>query len=128
MNAASNRFYGTTLTKRLEKVAEEMELLNQVKAPYGRKAMIVRSAKLPKALYGCEVAPVNERALRTLRARIAKTLAYTTEQRSTDLTFATCSNGPDLDPDIHILARRAVALRRFITRHEGENEYEGGRS
>ena len=47
---------------------------------------------------------------------MAKTLTYTTEQRSPDLTFATCSHGPDLDPDIHLLTRRAVALRRYYTR------------
>ena len=78
--------------------------------------MVIRSAKLQKALYGCEVAPANEGCLRTLRTRIAKTLTYTTEHRSADLTFATCSHGPDLDPDIHILTKRAVAFRRYYTR------------
>ena len=60
MNAAVKRFVGTTLTQRLQKVAEEVDVLNKVRAPYQRKAMILRSAKLPKALYGCETAPINE--------------------------------------------------------------------
>ena len=120
MNAASNRFYGTTLTNRMKKTTEEVEVLNRMKAPYGKKAMIIRAAKIPKALYGCEVAPANENALRRFRTSITKTLAYTTEQRSADLTFATCSFGPDLDPDIHIFTKRAVALRRYLTRKESQ--------
>ena len=77
---------------------------------------MIRSAKLPKALYGCEVAPVNETALRKLRTAVTKTVTFTTEQRSSDLTFATASHGPDLDPESSIFARRATALRRFINK------------
>ena len=43
-------------------------------------------------------------------------MTYTTEQRSSDLTFATASHGPDLDPEVSIAARRAVAVRRFISK------------
>lgn len=71
-----------------------------------------------KALYGCEVAPANEVSLRTLATSISKTIAYTTSQRSADLTFAVASYGPDLDPDIHILSRGATAFRRYVTRNE----------
>ena len=124
MSAAANRIVGTTLTNRMQKVSDELEVLNRVKAPYSRKAMIIRSAKLPKALYGCEVAPANELVLQKLRTRLTKTLAYTTEQRSADLTFASCSGGPDLDPDIQILARRAIAFRRFFTRRADQQEQE----
>ena len=62
------------------------------------------------------MAPASEVALRTLRTSITKTLAYTTKQRSSDLTFATASHGPDLDPETHIFSRRAVAFRRYVTR------------
>ena len=71
-----------------------------------------------EALYGCEVAPANEVSFRTLRTSISKTIAYTTSQRSADLTFAVASYGPDLDPDVHIFSRRAVVFRRYITRNE----------
>ena len=56
MNAAANRIVGTTFTNRMQKVSEELEVLNRVKAPYVRKAMIIRSAKLPQGivrLRGC---------------------------------------------------------------------------
>ena len=110
----------------MQKVADELEVLNRVKAPDVRKAMIITSAKLPQALYGCEVAPANERVLQVLRTRMTKTLAYTTEQRSADLTFATCSCGLDLNPDIHILARRATAFRRYFTRKANNGDLQGG--
>ena len=50
MNAAANRMYGTTLTNRLNKVADELNVLRRVKAPYARKAMIVRAAKDRKSV------------------------------------------------------------------------------
>ena len=85
--------------------------------------MILRAAELPKALYGCDVVPANENALQKLRACITKKLTYTTEQRSADFTFATCSFGPDLDADIHILTRRAFAFRRYLARRGMPEEY-----
>jgi hypothetical protein len=96
--------------------------LNKVKAPYEKKAKILRSAKIPKALYGCEVAPVNETALRTLRTAVSRTLTFTTEHRSADLTFATASHGPDTDPEISIFARRAMAVRRFFNKSKANAE------
>ena len=117
MNAAANRFYGTTLTKRMQERTNDIERLNKSKAPYGVKVEIIRCAKLPKALYGCEVAPANEVGLRALRTSNNNALAYTADQRSADLTFAVASYGPDLDPDTHIFSRRAVAFRRYVTRH-----------
>ena len=122
MNAAANRIQGTTLTRRMEATAMEVDSLNKIKAPYERKANIIRSAKLPKALYGCEVAPVNETALRTLRTAVTRTLTYTTDQRSSDLTFATASHGPDLDPEMSIFARRAMAVRRFFNKSKANAE------
>ena len=115
-NAAEGRMYGATLTKRMEETAREVESLNKVKAPYQTKAKIIRAAKLPKGLYGCEVSPINETALRSFRTSITRALTYTTEQRSSDLTFATASHGPDLDPEVAIATRRAAAVRRFISK------------
>ena len=104
LHASDKRMIGMPLSSRLKKVADEVEILNRVHAPYEKKAMIIRSAKIPKALYGVESAPVNDKLLQTLRTRFTQALTYTTKQRSADLTFATCSHGPDLDPDVHILS------------------------
>ena len=122
MYAAPNRFHGATFTKRMKTTTEDIDRLNRVNAPYEQKAKVIRAAKLPKALYGCEVAPANELALQGLRTSITSAATYTTEQRSSDLTFATCSYGLDLDPDITIFARRAVAFRRFMARGGDEEE------
>ena len=81
MNAAANRFHGTTFTKRMKNATEDIDRLNRVNAPYEQKAKIIRAAKLPKALYGCEVAPANELALLGLRTSISRAVTYTTEQR-----------------------------------------------
>ena len=64
LNTAANRTYGTTLTERMRKTAESVRALQKRKAPYKVKAELIRSKQLPKALYGCETAPVNESALK----------------------------------------------------------------
>lgn len=55
---------------------------------YRAKAELIRAKQLPKALYGCETAPANESALKTLQTRIMDTLTFTTARRSVGLTFA----------------------------------------
>ena len=67
---------------------------------------------LPKGLYGCEVAPIHENALRGFRSATAEALTFVSEQRSIDLTFAVASKGDDLDPEVYIFAKRVAALRR----------------
>jgi hypothetical protein len=34
--------------------------MGKMKAPYERKAAAIRTKMLPKGLYGCETAPINE--------------------------------------------------------------------
>ena len=70
------------------------------------------------ALFGCEVAPVNEGALRTLRSAIASCIAFTSSRKATDLTFAVGSRGRDVDPDVEIVCRRTVGIRRCMAKCE----------
>ena len=67
---------------------------------------------IPKGLFGCELAPINEAAMRTFRAAIVSCLTYVTNRRSVDLTFSTATQGNDVDPDITVVCRRAAAVRR----------------
>ena len=67
---------------------------------------------LPKGLYGCEMAPIHESALRQFRTATANAVTYVTKQRSVDLTFAVASKGEDLDPEVYITTKRITALRR----------------
>ena len=96
--------------------ADETERLNRIKAPYVKKASLIRATKMPKALYGCEVTPANETARRVLRSSFARCMTYTTVRRSADLVFAMASEGSDLDPDINTFVRRVAAARRFLTK------------
>ena len=77
---------------------------------------------MPKAMYGCEVSPVNEIALRTLRSSFADVLTYTTARRSADFTFSVVSGKTDLDPDVEIFVRRVTAMRRYITKSPANKE------
>ena len=78
----------------------------------------MRSKLLTKGLYGCEIAPVNESAMSSMRSSFVDCLTNTTTRRSTDLTFATCSGKVDLDPDIEVVVRRVMAMRRASVREE----------
>ena len=91
------------------------------KGPYKVKAELIRAKQLPKALYGCETTPVNERALRKLQTTIVDTLTYNTSRRSVDLTFAAASHGNEVDPDVAIFKNRVLGLRRAKAMG-GENE------
>ena len=100
------------------KTARSTDRLAKVKAPYNKKVEIIRAKKLPLGLYGCEVAPINESALRTRRASIASCLTFTTARRSADLAFAIGSRGRDVDPDVEIVCRRAIAIRRSMAKDD----------
>ena len=65
LNLAENRRIATTLTGRMRKTASVADKLKYRKAPYTKKAQIVRGKLLTKALYGCALAPANEAALGT---------------------------------------------------------------
>ena len=112
LNTAANRAYGTTLTDRMRKTADGIKYLQMKKAPYTAKADLIRAKKLPKALYGCETAPVNEGAFKRMQTAIVDTLTLTTSRRSVDLTFAVASHGTDVDPDVAIFKNRVLGVRR----------------
>ena len=122
LNATAGRWYGKTLTDRMLQVADETERLNRITAPYNKKTALLRAKKSPKALYGCEVTPVNETALRVLRSSFVRCMTYTTARRSADLVFAVASEGTDLDPDVSIFVRRIAALRRYISKNAANQD------
>ena len=101
-------------------VADETARLNRVKGPYEKEAAIIRAKKLPKAMYGYEITPVNETALTVVRPSFIKCMTYTASRRSDDLVFSVASEGTDLDPDENILARRVAAFRRYFYK-DGKN-------
>ena len=103
------------------------ERLDRHRPPYEKKEKIVRAKILPKGLYGCELAPVNETAMRSFRSAVASCLTYVTKRRSVDLTFATATRGNDVDPDVTVVCRRVTALRRALAIEE-DNEKDNCRT
>ena len=67
-------------------------------------------------MFGRELAPINEAAMRTLRAAIVSCLTFVTNRRSVDLTFSAATQGNDVDPDITVVCRRAAAARRAMAK------------
>ena len=65
LNTAANRAYGKTLTTRMRNTVDSLRVLRHKKAPYRAKTEILRAKQLPRALYGCETAPVNEGVLKS---------------------------------------------------------------
>ena len=89
---------GTTRSKRMRETADDGKRFNYINAPFEKKEKVVRAKMIPKGLFGCETSPANVSAMQKLRANIADTLAYVTDRRSTDLTFAVASGKTDLEP------------------------------
>ena len=115
-NVSEEVGYGATLTERLKGATESTDKLNFFKAPYEKKEKIIRSKLIPKALFGFELAPVNEAAMRALRTAIASCLTFDTSRRAVDLTFTAATKGNDVDADIVVVCRRAAAARRAIAK------------
>ena len=115
LNTVANRAYGNTLTTRMRNTVDSLRVLRHKKAPYTAKAEIIRAKQLPRALYGCETAPVNEGVLKKLQTAIVDTLTLTTTRRSADLTLTVASHGTEVDPDVNIFRNRVLGTRRAVT-------------
>ena len=68
-------------------------------------------------VYGCETCPVNESSIANLRSNIADMLAFSSNNRSMELTYSLASAGTDADPDVEIADRRLMTCRRNV--HKG---------
>ena len=60
--------------------------------------------------------------MQTFRAATANCMTYSTTRRSTDLTFAMCSKGNDIDPDMEVVRSRIFGFRRAMIIHEGAEQ------
>ena len=108
---------GTTLTNRMLQAITTTNRTKHLPNTYQQKAHLIRPLVLPKALYGCESAPVCERTLQKLRSAIADAIAPHSGCKSIEQTVLLSSHGKDLDPTTHILRRRATMLRRMQVKH-----------
>lgn len=111
-NSSGQGRYGAMLTNRMRTVTRSASRLARMRTNYKTKASTIRANMLSNTVSGCEVAPINETAMRTLRKEIVGAVAFSTTIRATGSSFATCSYGNDTDPDIHVYLRRVRAFRR----------------
>ena len=78
------------------------------------KAMYVRTVAIGGGLYSFEAAHVDEVALRSFGNAIVKMIQPQSYQPCQALVFALAHVGEDLDPNIHILYRRLLMMRRML--------------
>jgi hypothetical protein len=101
-----------TMTKRLQEAGDMVIKIRRLPHGYEGKAHFIRSKALPKGLYGCEASHINKQAIDHLASNIVDTIAPHSTLRSPALVFSTSSGGNDLDPQVEVLVRRALATRR----------------
>ena len=89
-----------------------MRKMKYIKAPFHKKAAILRGKVTPMSFYQCETCPVNASVLEGLRTAYVDVLTVASSRRSVDLTFNVASYGEDVDPDLEIVHRRAATFRR----------------
>ena len=104
----------TTAVKRMGEATAMARKAKYLPVGYRGKATICRSKILSKAPYGCEANHFPDSALRALRAAIVDLISKGNPHRSNDFTFATSSEGTDLDPVVDFFVRRTTAIRRAI--------------
>jgi len=88
--------------RRIAHVPEEYEI----------KAHLLRTAAAPQGLYGNEAAPIPDSWMRRLRAAFVNAIRPSTVKHSNAAVFSSASHGPDVDPDVEQLKRKATRLRR----------------
>ena len=122
LNASAGKQVGTTLTSRMRETTKSVIRFGKMKAPYEKKAAVIRTKLLPKGLYGCETAPVNESAMRTFRSEVANAVTYVTKRRSLDLTYVVASHGTDMDPEVEIYVRRVNSFKRAMVTSKADRQ------
>ena len=96
--------------------------IGRLHVPDQLRADIIRTKALPRALYGIEGSQPPGQQMRKVASAIKDAITHSSTHRSHDLTFAVCSNGSDLDPEVHMLIRRVILLRRMMTKHVRASE------
>ena len=114
--STDNRAYSQTLRARVHDATRMVLIIHRLPVTFKRKAAIIRTKAIPKALYGCEAALMHPAAQLSLTAAIKQAISPSSSQKATDLTFVTSSHGHDLDPETIIFVRRLTLLRRMTAK------------
>ena len=117
LSVSAKKKQGRTLTKRMVQATMYAIKASYVKAPYRKKAALARGKITPMGVFGCETCLVSENSIVGLRSNIADMLAFSSNNRSVELTYSLASAGTDADPDVEIAVRRVMTCRRNV--HKG---------
>jgi hypothetical protein len=115
LNVGSNS-YSKTLIKRMVKAIGLVHRVGRLPLSIEAKAKIIRTKVLAVALYRYEASRICPVTLLKLRSAIKQVLGSHTSHKSTDFTFAVSSHGSDLDPEVVVLCRRILFIRRILTK------------
>ena len=76
------------------------------------------SKRASTALYGAEACIVSRKGLGKYRTAIVAALGGGRSNRSCDFVFATQKGDQDYDPEVEILIKRVVAIRRQVVKSQ----------
>ena len=112
------KLVGKTVNDRVDEAIKILRKIRRFPISKKKKAILIRTAGLSKALYGCEAAPVGTAHTKKLGKAILDIIGPKSGKRSRSLAFSVCSDGQDLEPEANILSRRVAMLRRMMSKHK----------
>ena len=110
---------GKTINDRIKQAMAVCAKISGLQVTRKRKASIVRSIVLAKAMYGIEAAPPCDALLTKLGSRILKCVGFRNKVKCNALAFDLVQEAGDLDPRLHVMVNRVVMIRRMVARSAG---------
>ena len=89
--------------ERLHKAFGQLRKLQFLHVDRSMKARIIRTTIYPGLMYGIETHDFTEQQLATLASAVIDVFARRSNMHDVDWFFATCSEGPDLDPVTQVM-------------------------
>ena len=112
----SGKRKATTCTARIKGGIIQLGKLKKLPIEKKLKAKTIRTKVYPKVFYGVEVVKIPDKQLATRSAAVIKVISGEGSKHDVDSTYATCSQGDDIDPVSQILVRCCMTLRRALAK------------
>ena len=105
---------GSTLTNRMSKALTTVSKIAWLPHSTIQKIRFIFSSAYSAGLYGCEATHVSEMMLARLSTAVCRVVGPLGKNRSREIAFALWGEKLDPDPEIFILTKRVLKLRRMI--------------
>ena len=109
---------GSTLTERMEKGIRMCARLKWLGINHQTKEKIILTNILPAALYGAETTMVAKATMAKLRTAIMDVIGPGSAKRSVEIAFDFTESSKELDPQVYVLTKRVLELRRNIAKNQ----------